>query len=109
MTNVERTEAAKRDLMDLLAERFLDSAEDTLRLLARWPLVGRVWLSRRKRLRGVRILPILRFRQFVVLYLPETQAVRILLVLRGARDAEAALLEDHDLCRSRLHRSLPSH
>lgn len=77
------------------AERFLASAENTLRLLARNPGIGEPYPNRSPRLAGLRCSRIKRFRKHLIFYRPVPEGIEVIRVLHGSRDA-IALLEDNE-------------
>ncbi|MFN0133507.1 MAG: type II toxin-antitoxin system RelE/ParE family toxin [Phycisphaerales bacterium] len=92
---------AKRDLTDhfvyigvdspAAAERFLTQAECTFDLLASSPRIGRVWASRRHRLKGVRVAAIQKFPRYLVFYRDTKDGLEVIRVLQGARGLHHAL------------------
>jgi len=78
------------------AARFLDAAERAFRLLARHPRLGHSWHSPSRRLAGVLVWPIKRFRKHLIFYRPLPDAVEILHVFHGSRDLSAILEAQED-------------
>ncbi len=67
------------------AERVLDAVEVTFDLLAREPAAGVAYLTRNAKLRGLRMLPVIGFRNYLVFHRIAGERVRILYVTHGAR------------------------
>ena len=54
-------------------------------------MIGRAWESEHRRLAGIRVYPMRRFRNYLVFYRPHMGTAEILTVLHGARDLGRAL------------------
>lgn len=67
------------------AERVLDAVNTTLALLARQPECGVVFPSRNPNLRGVRMLPVTGFSNYLVFYRITGDVLRVLYIVHGAR------------------------
>lgn len=67
------------------AERVLDAVEATFDQLTRQPESGVTYRSRNRNLPDVRMLPVIGFANYLVFYRIETDEVRILYVVHGAR------------------------
>lgn len=67
------------------AERVLDAVEATFNLLAREPEAGVAYPTRNTKLRGLRMLPVVGFRNYLVFHRVENGTVRVLYVTHGAR------------------------
>ena len=67
------------------AERVLDAVDTTLALLASQPECGVLFPSRNSSLRGVRMLPVTGFSNYLVFYRITGDAVRVLYIVHGAR------------------------
>lgn len=91
--------AAERDLDDqaeyLAAHqslqaglRFYRAAQETFRLLASQPKMGRLTEYRIPFLTGVRMFPLKAFPQHLVFYRPLEDGIEVVRVLHGARDIE---------------------
>ena len=78
------------------AARFLDAAEKAFRLLARHPRLGHPWHTPSRRLAGVLVWPIKRFKKHLVFYRPLSDGVEILHVFHGSRDPSAILETQED-------------
>ena len=74
------------------ADRFLLACDATFQRIAQTPRIGRVFLP--ARLKDVRLWFVKDFPKYVVLYKVLDDAVYIVRVLHGARDIEAALVEN---------------
>lgn len=74
-------------------ERFLDSFEEALLLLARHPRAGRIWQSDNPRLKCLRCWPVKGFKSLLVFYREVEDGIEVVRVLHGAREL-SALLED---------------
>lgn len=91
--------AADRDLDDqadyLVAHegleagiRFYRAAEETLRLLASQPNMGKLIEYRSPVLRDVRMFPLKRFSKILAFYRPLKDGIEVVRLLHGARDIE---------------------
>ena len=67
------------------AERVLNAVEATLQQLARQPLSSMIFRTPNPRLAGLRMLPVAGFENYLVFYRAESDAVRLLYVVHGAR------------------------
>jgi len=76
------------------ALRFLDAAEATIRLVAASPGSGVRYAPDHPALAGLRFIPITRFRNDLVFYLPLADGIQVLRVLHGTRDIHHILAED---------------
>ena len=70
------------------ALRFIESADETFRLLLSNPLIGRVAPARNRFLAGTRMFPIKHFRDSIVFYRPVRKGIEIVRVVHGSRDLE---------------------
>ncbi len=103
---VIRKPRAEQDLLDHFAfighrnpdaaERFLDAAERALALLARFPLMGRIWESPSPRLANVRYWTIPRFKNYRIFYRPIADGIEVLHVFHARRDIRS-ILESEEL------------
>ena len=75
----------------LAANRFLDSVDQTLALLARHPLLGAEYGTRNPRLAGIRVVRVKRFPNHLAFYFPRGDGIDVVRVLHGAQDLDAAL------------------
>ena len=71
------------------ALRFLDAAEKTFALLARFPQLGAQHPCLPESLRQIRCFPVKRFATFVVFYLVKDDGIEVIRVLHGARNMPA--------------------
>ena len=78
------------------ALRFNDRVTSTYRSIGRVPGIGEPFRSRRRRLSGPRARRIEGFPNHVAYYRAVEGGVEIVRILHGARDVEAALLDDDD-------------
>jgi toxin ParE1/3/4 len=76
------------------ALRFLDAAEDTIRLLAASPGLGARYDPEHPRLAEIRCFPISHFKNDLLFYQPFDDRIEILRVLHGAQDIGRVLAED---------------
>lgn len=93
-----KTPRAKLDLVDLFesigkhsvrsARRFLTAVEKTLEVLTILPALGTLWESANPEYRGMRFLPVRRFRRYLIFYRAVGNDIEIIRVLRGARDLD---------------------
>ena len=67
------------------AERVLDAVEATFAQLIAQPECGVLYPTRSARLKGLRILPVHGFNQYLVFYRAQGDTVRVLHVVHGAR------------------------
>ena len=79
--------AAHRDVET--AVRFYRAAEETFRLLASQPDMGRVTEYRSSFLTGMRMFPVKTFSNHLVFYRALENGIEIVRVLHGARDIES--------------------
>lgn len=80
------------------AERFLAAAEETFKLLASMPEMGKPWLFPYPEATDVRVFPIKRFGTHLVFYQPlkKPRGIEILRVLHTAQDIRRILDPDDD-------------
>lgn len=73
-----------------------DAISEMFILLANDPMMGTAMNPVRRTLRGIRMIPVTEYRNYLIYYLPlpEGAGVRILYVLHAARDA-TAYMHDH--------------
>jgi toxin ParE1/3/4 len=76
------------------ADRVVDAAEQTFRMLADHPGMGRPRSFSRKTYRNLRSRAVVGFDNYLVLYREITDGVEILHVCHGARNLEALLRKD---------------
>jgi toxin ParE1/3/4 len=67
------------------ADRVLDAVEDTFRQIAQYPECGAIYPSRSAKLKGLRILPVSRYHNYLVFYRIDGDTVRVLHVVHGGR------------------------
>jgi toxin ParE1/3/4 len=97
MTAVCRTPAAEEDLIELWcriardnlqqADRYLDTIETKLQLLATAPRIGRIWDETQP---AIRVLP---FDNYMLFYRDSGRGIELIRVIHGARDV-ASLFDD---------------
>jgi toxin ParE1/3/4 len=102
---VLKTPRAKRDLRQhylyirkrnrKASTRFLEAAEEALLLLARVPLMGRLWESPSPRLAGVRFWTIPTFKNYRIFYRPIDGGIEFLHLFHARRDIQQ-ILDDED-------------
>lgn len=95
MATITRTEQSLVDLAEIAehtaadqpgaAIRFLDQVEADLEDLAEQPGLGAPWVTRRKRLQGVRRWPVHGFNAVGIFYRPTDGGIEVIRVLHGAR------------------------
>lgn len=68
------------------AERVLAAVGETFELLAREPEAGVSYQTRNSKLRGVKMIPVAGYRNYLVFYRVSAECVRILYVVHGARN-----------------------
>jgi plasmid stabilization system protein ParE len=105
ISRIEATEAAREDLAAQsdwyhdkagrdIAERYLDSVQQTLRMLQKQPDLGRVRKFRDSRLHGLRSSVVQgAFRVHLIFYRIEGDALVVFRVMHGMRDLPRRLLE----------------
>src|SRR5262245_18224149 len=76
------------------ADRFLQEADSTFGLLARFPTLGEVWDSPSPHLTGVRFFTIRHFRNYVVFYRPIENGIEVLHVFHGRMNIRRLLEEE---------------
>lgn len=78
------------------AQRVLDRIDETFLRLAQFPLSGTDINPLRRTLRGIRMIPVTEYCNYLIYYrpLPDNTGVRILYVLHAARDA-ATFAREH--------------
>ncbi|MFN0076212.1 MAG: type II toxin-antitoxin system RelE/ParE family toxin [Prosthecobacter sp.] len=71
------------------ARRVIAAVREMLLTLARNPGVGTEYSPLRRTLKGIRMIPVTEYRNYLIYYrpLPDNSGVRILYVLHAARDA----------------------
>lgn len=81
------------------ARRVVAAVHEMFRLLARHPLLGTEYSPLRRTLKGIRMIPVTEFRNYLIYFrpLPANAGVRILYVLHAARDATAFAREHRRL------------
>lgn len=99
-----RTDDAIRDLdghaeyiaqdQPAAAIRLIQQFEMTVDQLQRTPHLGRPIRSRKRRLRGIRMIMVFKFRNFTIFYRINPGSVEVLRLLHGAQDFEAILVSD---------------
>ena len=67
------------------AERWLTAVEDTLDQISRFPECGVGYRTRRRKLSGIRMLPVSGFTDYLVFYRVESGSIRVLYVVHGAQ------------------------
>jgi toxin ParE1/3/4 len=77
------------------ANRFLDAVDKDVRRLADMPGLGARRTFRRKKLKGLRSLPVSGFLNYLIFYRVQASEVQLFRLIHGARQLERALLE-HD-------------
>ena len=68
------------------AGHVIDAVLDTFGLLVREPSAGVAYRTENPRLRGVKMIPVTRYRNYLVFYRTAADYVRILYVVHGARN-----------------------
>jgi toxin ParE1/3/4 len=77
------------------AERVLDAVEVTLGKLAQHPDCGAPYPTRNPKLQGLRMLPVSGFHNYLVFYRVETESLRLLYVVHGARHLLRLFRREH--------------
>lgn len=85
---VEIADALAQSGGDALARRFVAEVEETADRLAAFPRLGTLLRDETPELRGLRYLPLSRFRRYVIFYREIEGGVQLLRVLHGARDLD---------------------
>ena len=73
------------------AMRFIDQAEASFERLSQMPKIGTVCPVKQPETVGIRVWPVAGFPNHLIFYRPETEHLRIIRVLHGARDWETLL------------------
>ena len=68
------------------AGRVIDAVIETFDLLVREPNAGVLYRTENSKLRGVKMMPVARYRNYLVFYRTAADYVRILYVVHGARN-----------------------
>jgi toxin ParE1/3/4 len=71
------------------AQRFLEKAKETIRLLASQPEMGRLMHFRNPLLAGIRMFPVKDFEKYLIFYRPLRHGIEVVRVVHGARDLPA--------------------
>lgn len=92
---VEIASYISRDNPDAAA-RVLDAIEQTFVRLAAFPETGTRYHAVRKTLVGLRMVPVPRFRNYLIFYvpLPDNEGIRVLYVINAARIQPAVVLRE---------------
>ena len=75
-------------------DRFLYSAEDAFRQIAKFPEIGRLSGFSTPSLTGIRQYPIKGFRRYIIFYQIYSDMVEVIRVLHGAQDLEFILEQE---------------
>jgi toxin ParE1/3/4 len=78
------------------ADRFLYAVEQSLALFARAPEIGAPHQTNNPQLAGLRSLPVLRFKRFIIFYRALDDRVELVRLLHGAGDIGRILGADRD-------------
>jgi toxin ParE1/3/4 len=73
----------------VIALRFIEAVEETLRLLVKNPEIGPPRTFSRNELIGLRVFPVKGFDKHLVFYLPTEEGIEVMRILHGARDLKA--------------------
>ena len=92
---VEITASIARD-NPAAARRVLQAVRRSFELVARFPEMGTFYRTEQLKLKGIRMIPVRPFRNYLVFYVPLSNdaGVRILDVLHGARDISELFKKD---------------
>jgi toxin ParE1/3/4 len=103
MARAARKPAAEVDLLDnfvylglrdvRVAQRFLQSTEAAIAMLADAPQLGSSRRSRNPRLADIRTWVLREFRKYVIYYRPTAEGIEVIRVLHGSRRPDRLLLE----------------
>lgn len=74
-----------------LAQRFLDSVQQTVDGLCEPSLPGMLWLSDHPRLTGTRWTTVRGFENYLIIFRLDSNRLDVMRILHGARDIEAVL------------------
>jgi toxin ParE1/3/4 len=99
---VRQRARARQDILELVSYVAADNPKAAAALydayerilattLATTPDIGHSYISRHTRLKGVRAIPIGRFRNYLIFYRRVGEEVEVLRVLHGARDLQSIL------------------
>ena len=102
--NVIRQELAQLDLLDHAnriaqenvdaAMRFLDAAESDFDRLSHMPRIGARRKAYHPELKGLRMLPVTGFQNYLIYYVVQDDSVIVMRVLHGARDLDRILINE---------------
>jgi toxin ParE1/3/4 len=92
-----RREKAKQDILELadylvwessltIAERFVQSVEESFRLIAEMPNIGRLYECNNPQLSTLRVWPVKGFEKHILFYRTIPEGVEIIRVRHSARD-----------------------
>jgi len=73
------------------ANRFLDATDETFRSLRRQPFLGAEYRTSNLRLKGIRVVRVRGFRNYLVFYFARPDEIEIVRVLHGSQDLDPAL------------------
>ena len=100
---IKRTKQVRRDIIDIYtyiglrnvdaAERVVDAIERCIKGLAKFSGIGRLWSSSHPRLSGMRVAPVLPYRNYLIFFRPIENRVEIYRVVHGARQLERIVEE----------------
>ena len=101
--SIRRTKQVRQDIIDIYiyigqrnpdaAERVVDAIERCIRGLARFSGIGRLWSPADPRLSGMRVVPVLPYRNYLIFFRPVEDRVEIYRVVHGARQLERIVEE----------------
>jgi toxin ParE1/3/4 len=100
---IRRTKQLRRDIIAIYsyihhrnpdaAERVFDAIESSIKGLARFRGIGRVWNSTDLRLTGMRIVPVAPYRNYLIFFRAVKNRVEVYRVIHGARELERIVEE----------------
>ncbi|MBX3294463.1 MAG: type II toxin-antitoxin system RelE/ParE family toxin [Acidobacteria bacterium] len=82
------------DLQEDLAQRFLDSCDETFKLIASHPQLGAPNKFSVQKLSSVRMVRVRGFEKYLIFYIPTDNEIRILHVFHSAKDYNRVFDED---------------
>lgn len=103
MPTVALSSRAQADIVDRIAylatfsaaasDKFAAALKSALHRLESSPRIGFAFPTRRRRLKGIRVMVVPKFRNYCIFYRESNDTIEVMRVLHGARDI-AALLEE---------------
>jgi toxin ParE1/3/4 len=100
---VRRSAQVRQDLIDIYrylyrrspqaAERVFDAIAQSIRSLLNTPGIGRLWNSTDPRLEGMRVVPVKRYRNYLIFFRPIPTGIEVFRVVQGMQELERIIDE----------------